>query len=83
MVRLGLFLPVPDICRVSSATEFDNFAGFQAVCQCPLDGNLTDVRALGRDFTFGDLVKIAVRSYLGAQHIGNKGRIAIVSSCQL
>ena len=56
----ALFCPIPDIRRISSTAELDDLAGFQQLCQRALDGDLTDIRAFGHDFTFGDLAEVVL-----------------------
>ena len=51
-------LPVPSVRSIPSAAELDDLAGFQQLCQCALDGDLTDIRAFGHDFTFGNLAEV-------------------------
>ena len=43
---------------IPSATELCDLAGFQQLCQRALNGDLTDIRAFGHDFTFGNLAEV-------------------------
>ena len=51
-------LPVPSVRSIPSAAELDDLAGFQQLCQCALDGDLTDIWAFGHDLALGDLAEV-------------------------